>query len=156
LRQVDGDLIQLHTAIQETIDVDGAGLDGAPVDTTDRFIDQATIPFLRPDRPVTQPGISAELVSAIEKTLTVARARTSPRAELVKQVLGALETIATDATGQFASSVIAAREIYGTRPTDDGGIMPLYDALDLARIITASSVHQISVSDTVRAGVLHA
>ena len=148
LRQVDGDLIQLHTALQETIDVDNADI------SDPGFVEQATIPFLRPDRPVTQPGISAELFGAIEKTLTIARARTSPRAEIVKQILSALETIATDPSANFASAVLAARELYGTRAVDDTAIMPLYDALDAARIITASSVHQTSVPDAMRAKVL--
>jgi protein phosphatase len=149
LRQVDTDLIQLHTAIQDTMSADVE-----PASTDLRFMDQATIPFMRPDRPVTHPGISAELVSAIEDTLTIARARTSPRAELVKQILSALETIATDVSGNFAAAVLAARELYGVRSVDDAGIMSIFDALDSARIITASSVHQISVPDTLRAKVL--
>ncbi|HSD86567.1 MAG TPA: Stp1/IreP family PP2C-type Ser/Thr phosphatase, partial [Kofleriaceae bacterium] len=153
LRQVDADLIQIHTAIQETIDVTAAS---ERLDTDSQFTNQATIPFLRPDRPVSNPGISAELVTAIEKTLTIARGRTSPRAELVKQILVALETIAIDPSGNFASAVLAARELYGIRTVDDAGIMPIYDALDAARIITASSVHQISAPDLVRAKVLRA
>jgi PPM family protein phosphatase len=151
LRQVDSDLIQIHSAMQETLDTD---LDNASLDP--RFVDQATIPFLRPDRPVTSPGVSAELVGAIEKTLTIARGRTSPRAELVRQILSALEQIAIDGTGNFASAVVAAREIYGVRPVDDGGVMPVFDALDSARVITASSVHQISAPDALRAKVLRA
>ena len=152
LRQVDADLIQIHTAIQETIDTDAS----ERLDTDAQFTNQATIPFMRPDRPVTNPGISAELVTAIEKTLTIARGRTSPRAELVKQILVALETIATDPSGNFSSAVLAARELYGVRTVDDAGIMPIYDAFDAARIITASSVHQISAPDLLRAKVLRA
>jgi len=164
LRQVDGDLIQLHTALQETIDIGGleaaAGEASADVDISFTgdvpFTDEATIPFMRPDRVITNPGISAELLGAIEKTLTIARARTSPRAELVKQVLTSLQTIATDDSGNFASAVLAARELWGVRAVDDASIMQLFDALDSARIITASSVHQISVPDAVRAKVLAA
>jgi protein phosphatase len=152
LRQVDADLIQIHNAIQDTMDGDTA--DGP--DTDARFTEQATIPFLRPDRPVTQPGISTELIGAIEKTLTIARARTSPRAEVVKQILTALESIAIDVTGNFASAVLAARELYGTRNIDDTGVMTLFDALDAARIVTASSVHQTSLPDAMRAKVLRA
>jgi PPM family protein phosphatase len=153
LRQVDSDLIQIHTALQDTVQGAEAASDvGGATDM--RFMEQATIPFLRPDRPVTNPGISAELIGAIEKTLTIARARTSPRAELVKQILSSLEAIATDASGNFAASVLAARELYGTRTVDDTGIMSIFDALDSARIITASSVHQISVPDLLRAKVL--
>ncbi|HEX5059000.1 MAG TPA: Stp1/IreP family PP2C-type Ser/Thr phosphatase [Kofleriaceae bacterium] len=151
LRQVDSDLIAVHNAIQDTID---AEVDDVMSDV--RFTEQATIPFLRPDRPVTHPGISAELVSGIEKTLTIARARTSPRAELVKQILSSLETIATDTAGNFSAAVLAARELYGVRTVDDAGIMSLFDALDSARIITASSVHQTSFPDALRAKVLGA
>jgi hypothetical protein len=149
LRQVDTDLISMHSAMQDTIDGDGEVFE-----TDARFTDQATIPFLRPDRPVTNPGISAELITAIEKTLTIARARTSPRAELVKQILSALETIATDHSGNFATAVTAARELYGVRSVDDSGVMQIFDALDSARIITASSVHQTSAPDALRAKVL--
>jgi PPM family protein phosphatase len=151
LRQVDTNLIQLHSTLQERFDADTE-----PQELDSRFTEQATIPFLRPDRPVTHPGISAELVTAIEKTLTIARARTSPRAELVKQMLTALEAIATDTSGNFASAVVAAREIYGTRAVDDAAVMTLFDALDSARIITASSVHQTSAADALRAKVLRA
>lgn len=153
LRQVDGDLIQMHGAMQETIDT---VIDNASIEQDSRFVEQATIPFLRPDRPVTNSGISAELMTAIEKTLTIARGRTSQRAELVRTILGKLEHIATDDSGNFAAAVQAAREIYGTRNVDDASIMPLFDALDSARIITASSVHQISAPDATRAKVLAA
>lgn len=146
LRQVDADLIHVHAAIGETIDT-------PPPET---FLDQPTVPFLRPDRPVTHSGLNEEVLSAITKTVTIARARTSPRAELVKQILGALETIAADTSGNFAAAVTAARDLYGVRSVDDAGIMPLYDALDSVRIITASSVHQISVPDALRAKVLGA
>lgn len=163
LRQVDSDLIQLHAAVLDTLEADSADATDR-VDRTDlsdettdaRFTEQATIPFLRPDRPVTSPGISAELIGAIEKTLTIARARTAPRAELVKQVLAALETIAIDPSGNFGAAVVAAREIFGTRSLDDSSIMALFDAMDAARIITASSVQQIAVPDVLRAKVLHA
>jgi len=158
LNRVDAELIKVHAAMQETI-LDGqidTSQDSALEDTGDRFIDRPTVPFMRPDRPVSGPGVSSELIAAIEKTITIARGRTSPRAELVKQILASLETIAIDATGNFASAVIAAREIYGIRSVDDTGIMPLFDALDQARIITAASVHQISAPDAMRAKVLRA
>jgi protein phosphatase len=153
LRQVDHDLIAIHGAMQETVDT---VIDAASIDQDSRFIEQATIPFMRPDRPVTNSGISAELMNAIEKTLTIARGRTSQRAELVRAILGKLEQIATDNSGNFGAAVQAARELYGVRPVDDASITPLFDALDSARIITASSVHQISAPDATRAKVLAA
>jgi hypothetical protein len=124
--------------------------------TGERFIDRPTIPFLRPDRPVTSSGVSSEVLDAVGKTITIARARTSPRAELVKQVLASLEAIAADGAGNFATAVLAARELYGVRSVDDAGIMPLFDALDHARILTASSVHQISAGEATRAKALRA
>ncbi len=151
LRQVDTDLIQLHTASQDTIDGTEESLD-----TGDQFIDRPTIPFLHPDRVVTSSGESDEVLTAIEKTLTIARARTAPRAELVKQVLTALEAIASDGASSLATSVLAARDLYGVRTVDDNGIMPLFDALDQARILTASSVHQITVPEHIRARTLRA
>ena len=154
LNRVDAELIKVHAAMQETL-MDSISTDTELGDTGDRFIDRPTMPFLRAERQLTSPGeLNAELIGAIEKTITIARARTSSRAELVKQILGSLETIAVDATGNFASAVLAAREIYGVRPVDDTGVMPLFDALDQARIITAASVHQITASDALRAKVL--
>ena len=156
LRHAEGELIRIHTAMQETVEDVPTDADQPALDDSSRFIDQPTIPFLRPDRPVTHSGISAELVAAIEKTLTIARARTSPRAELVKQILGSLEQIASDSSGNFAAAVLSARELYGVRSVDDAGIMPLFDALDQARIVVAASVHQITASDLLRAKTLAA
>jgi serine/threonine protein phosphatase PrpC len=148
LREVEVNLISAHAAAQETLD--------QTADETPKFLDQVTIPFLAPDRPVTNTGVSAELLGAIGKALTIARARTAPRAELVKQVLSALDAIASDDAGSFGAAVIAAREIYGIRSLDEAGVIPLYDALDNARIITASSVQQIDVTPPTRALVLRA
>jgi hypothetical protein len=96
------------------------------------------------------------MLDGIHKTLTIARARTSPRAELVKQVLVALDAIASEGGGSFATAVLSARELYGIRSVDDAGIMPLFTALDQARILTAASVHQIQTSEVNRARVLRA
>ncbi|MEO8700022.1 MAG: Stp1/IreP family PP2C-type Ser/Thr phosphatase [Kofleriaceae bacterium] len=154
LRQVDTDLIQLHTVHNETLDGIGPAPEDSLNDTGDRWVDRPTIPFLRPDRPVTNSGVSVELLDAIGKTVVISLARTSPRNELVKQILSALETIASDGASNFAAAVLQARDLYGVRPVDDSGIMPLFDALDTARIIIASSVHQIHAPDHVRARVL--
>ncbi len=152
LRQVDTDLIEL-VSLNDTLE----GVSEEVVsDTGERFIDRPTIPFLRPDRPVTNSGVSSEVLDGIHKTLTIARARTSPRAELVKQVLIALDAIASEGGGSFATAVLSARELYGVRSVDDAGVMPLFDALDQARIITAASVHQIQATEANRARVLRA
>ncbi len=162
LDRVDNELIQYHAQhhdktqsvprLEPDTDVTTPELN----DSGERFfVDNPTVPFLRADRPVTSPGMNGELVTAIEKTITIARARTSHRAEHVKQILGVLEGIAVDSTNP-TSAVLAAREIYGVRPVDDTGVMPLFDALDQARIIIAASVHQISAPDALRAKVLRA
>jgi len=148
LRQIDTDLIELQTAQHEAVERPPSESD------TGGFIDRPTIPFLRPDRPVTNSGVSLEVADAVEKTMTIARARTSPRADAVKDVLGALEEVANDRGGNFATAVLKARELYGVRPVDDAGVMPLFDALDTARILAAASVHQIQATETVRANVL--
>ena len=157
LRGVDADLISLHAAMQDTIDTEQGNVALPPTEeTSSQWVNQPTIPFLRPDRPVTNSGISAELLEAITKTLTIARARTAQRAETIRTILTALETVATDASGNFATAVTAARELYGVRSVDENGIMPLYDALDQVRIIVASAVHQVSAPDLVRSKVLAA
>jgi hypothetical protein len=155
LRQVDSALIHLAAAVQDTADDASASVSESH-QTGARFMDQPTIPFLRPDRPVTGSGVSQELMTAISRTLTIARGRCAPRAELLKQILSALEVIATDTGGNFAAAVISARDLYGIRPVDDAGIMPVFDALDQARILTAASVHQIQATDPIRAQVLRA
>ncbi|MDX2093402.1 MAG: Stp1/IreP family PP2C-type Ser/Thr phosphatase [Kofleriaceae bacterium] len=154
LAQIDASLIAMHTASQAVEAVDALDTLGDP-DTGERFIERPTIPFLRPDRPVTSSGESAEVLSAIEKTLTIARARTTPRADLVKHVLMAIEALATDGNA-VANAESAARDIYGMRSVDEAGIMPLFDALDQARMISVSAVHQIQSTDPVRARVLRA
>nr|HEX4316527.1 PP2C family serine/threonine-protein phosphatase [Kofleriaceae bacterium] len=161
LRTMDADLIALQTAMQEA-DSRGEGPTAederdAGIDTGSRFIEQPTVPFLRADRPATVPGTSPEVLDAITKTLTIARARTAPRAELVREVLTALDAIAPDGGPEgLSTATTAARELYGVRPVDEAGIMPLFDALDQARIITTSSVHQIGVPDALRAKTLRA
>ena len=171
LRQIDSDLIELHGAALDTVEHDtletveplesGERSIERPGDrpserSIDRFIDRPTIPFLRPERPVTSSGESSEVLGAIAKAITIARGRLSPRAELVAQILVALETVATDSGGNFAAAVLAARELYGVRSVDNAGVMPLFDAFDKARIVAASSVHQVRASPAIRVRVLRA
>ncbi|HEY4059284.1 MAG TPA: hypothetical protein VGM39_21855, partial [Kofleriaceae bacterium] len=118
------------------------------------FIDRPTIPFLRPEREVSGSHESDEVMLAVDKTITVAIARTAPKAESVRAVLTGLQQLAGDSTGNFAAAVLAARDIYGVRTTDDVGIMPLFDALDHARILVAAAVHQIQVPLPIRARAL--
>lgn len=171
LRQIDTELVELHGAALDTIEhetvetlelVDLHDLHEAGERTgerprpSERFIDRPTIPFLRPDRPITSSGESAEVLNAIGKTIALARGKASPRAELVAQILAALETVATDNGGNFAAAVAAARELYGVRAVDNAGVMPLYDAFDKARILVAASVPQIRASQAIRVRVLRA
>jgi len=174
LRQIDADLIELHSAAQDTVEhttqeslalIDIAELtpDGearaggdARARASERFIDRPTLPFLRPDRPITSSGESAEVVAAISKTITLARGRLSPRAELVAQILVALETVANDRGGNFATAVQSARELYGVRAVDNAGVMPLFDAFDKARIVTAACVQQLRAPPAIRMRVLRA
>jgi hypothetical protein len=153
LRQVDAELIRMHAVMQQTIDAEmSQDLSGSQP----KFVDAQTIPFLRPDRPITGSGVSEELLTAIGRTITIARGRVAPRAELLKHILAALEAIATDPGTNFGTAVNSARELYGVRPVDDAGVMPLFDALDHARILTAASVQQIQATDSVRSNVLRA
>jgi len=173
LRQIDADVIELHTTAHDTMDLEtGEMIEmGETIETvevrerpserlnarpSERLIDRPTIPFLRLDRPTTSSGESAEVLNAIAKTITIARGQLSPRAELVAQILVALETIANDKGGNFAVAVLSARELYGTRSLDNAGVMPLYDAFDKARILVASSVHQVRVAQPIRMRVLRA
>jgi len=132
----------------------------ADTERVERFselsIERATIPFLRPDRPVTNAGEPAEVLSAIAQVMILARGRISPRARLLEQVLAALDNVASDSAGNFAAAVLAARELYGVRSVDNVGVMPLFDALDQARILVAASVHQLRAPQLLRVRVLRA
>jgi PPM family protein phosphatase len=159
LRQLDHDLIQLHGEALDTVEFatrEAIQLIDRPSRTSERFIDRPTIPFLRPDRPITGSGQSAEVLTAIGNAITIARSRVSPRAELLEHILQALETVAIDSAGNFAAAVLSAREIYGVRSMDESGIMPLFDALDEARLLATSSVHQLRISQSLRVRVLGA
>jgi serine/threonine protein phosphatase PrpC len=148
LRQLDRELIDLHTATMDTLE-----------DTTLESVEvpeAATLPFMRPDRPVTSSGQSSEVLNAIAKVITIARGQLSPRAELVSQILLALEAVATDSGGNFAAAVLSARELYGVRSVDNAGVMPLFDAFDKARILAAASVHQLRAPEPIRLRALRA
>jgi PPM family protein phosphatase len=159
LRHLDTELIQLHGEALDTVEVatrEAIQLIDRPSRTSERFIDRPTIPFLRPDRPITGSGQSVEVLTAIGNAITLARSRVSPRAELLEQILQALETVAVDSAGNFAAAVLSAREIYGVRSMDEAGVMPLFDALDEARGLATASVHQLRVSHPLRVRVLRA
>jgi protein phosphatase len=148
LRQADHELILLHTATTAPV----AAAD--PDDASDRFVERPTTPFVRPDRPITSSSESAEVVTAIANTLTIARAGSASRGELVAHVLSAIEATAADGDGAFPTAVIAARDLYGIRTIDEAGIMPLFEALDHARVLVTAAVHQIQASEPVRARAL--
>ena len=155
LRQVDTGLIELATAQHETFDAES--LRDSARDSGELFVDNPTMPFVRSERAATSAGAvaeSAEVMEAVAKTLTIARARVAPRAELVKQVMTALDAITLDDSGNFAAAVLAARDLYGTRSVDEAAVMPLFVALDQARMLVVSAVQQIQASEGTRARAL--
>jgi protein phosphatase len=167
LRQIDTDLIELHSVTMDTLEdtleseeiPEPAPADPAATSATssgERFLDRPTIPFVRPDRPITSSGESAELASAIAKIITLARGRVAPRAELVAQVLGALEAVVADAGANFATAVLSARELYAGRTADASGVTPLFDAFDQARLLAATSARQLRAPTTIRVRALRA
>lgn len=156
LRQVDAELVELYSATHDTIEqtTEDSGLDAA--DRGNELVDRPTVPFLRPDRAVTGTGESADVLAAIRQVVALARGRISPRARLLEQVLGVLETVVGDSAGNFAAAVLGARELYGVRSVDSAGTTPLFDALDQARILVASSVHQLRAPPAIRVRALRA
>jgi protein phosphatase len=162
LRQVDAELVELYSATHDTIEqtTEDTVLDAADraneASGFDAPIDRPTIPFLRPDRPVTGTGQPAEVEAAIGQVITLARGRISPRARLLEQVLGVLETVVGDSAGNFAAAVLGARELHGGRSVDLAGTVPLFDALDQARILIASCVHQLRTPPGIRVRALRA
>lgn len=129
---------------------------GTPAGTGEREPERPSIPFLRPDRPVTGAHVTVEIQGAIGTIIAIARGQLPPRSDLVAQILGALETVATDSAGNFSVAVLSAREIFNARNTDNVGVSPLFDALDRARILTAASVHQLYAPESIRLRALRA
>ncbi|MGE3454902.1 MAG: PP2C family serine/threonine-protein phosphatase [Kofleriaceae bacterium] len=147
LRQVDEDLVALQAA-HDTHEGGDASRDSA------RFLERPTIPLLRHDRAPTSSTEPVEVVNALEKTLTVARAATASSDDLVARVLTAIEAISADLDGHSAIAVLAARDLYGVRSVDDAGVTPLFEALDRARVLTTAAAHQVKASEIARARVL--
>ncbi|MGE0869646.1 MAG: PP2C family serine/threonine-protein phosphatase [Kofleriaceae bacterium] len=147
LRQIDEDLVLLQAA-QDTHD------GGEPSRDSARFIERPTIPLIRGDRAPTSSTEPVEVVNALDKTLTVARAAVPAGDELVIRVLTAIEAIATDLDGRSGIAAVAARDLYGVRSVDDAGMAPLFEALDRARVLTTAAAHQVKSSQTVRARVM--
>ena len=156
LRQVDAELVELYSATHDTIEQTTDEAMATADRSSERFIDRPTLPFLRPERAITGSGESAEVTSAIGKAITLARGRISPRAVLLGEVLIALENVVADRAGNFAAAVPSARELYGARTVDNAGVMPLFDALDQARILVAAGVQQLRAPTAVRVRVLRA
>jgi protein phosphatase len=154
LRQVDAELVELHSATHDTLEQTTDEAIEVPDRGSERFIDRPTLPFLRPDRATTGVGESAEVTAAIDKVFTLARARVTPREMLLGEALIALENVVADRAENFAAAVPSARELYGVRAPDQAGVMPLFDALDQARILIASSVAQLRAPAAVRGRVL--
>ena len=128
---------------------------GEPTErTSEMSMERPTTPFLRPDPPVTGAGDSAEVLNAIAQAMVLARGRISPKARLLEQVLVALDAVVSDSAGNFAAAVLAARELYATRSVDNVGVMPLFDALDQARILVVSSIHQLRARAPVQVAAL--
>jgi protein phosphatase len=155
LRRLEGELVELHGETVDTVELTTREAI-RPERTSERFIARPTIPFLRPDRPVTGSGESAEVLAAIGNVIALARGRISPRAEALEHILQALETIATDTAGNFTAVVHAAREVYGVRSVDEAGVLPLFDALDEARGLIASCVQQLRAPPALGVRVLRA
>jgi hypothetical protein len=153
LRQVDADLIELHGAAPGTIE---QTTDQTTDQTADASLDVPTLPFLRPDRPITNAGESAEVLDAITRVVTLARGQIAPPGQLLAEVLIALEAVAGDSAGNFAAAVLSARELYGVRTVDNASVMPLFDALDQVRILIAASVHQLRAPQPIRVRALRA
>jgi len=160
LRVVDAELVELYTAHHGTIEqaTEDSALDAADRSSErfDSLVDRPTVPLLRPDRAATGAGEPADVLAAIGQVITLARGRISPRARLLEQVLGVLETVVGDGAGNFSAAVLGARELYGVRSVDHAGTVPLFDALDQARILVASSVHQLRTPPGIRARALRA
>lgn len=169
LRRVEADVIALHGEAHDTREhatreaiIRGRGharessVPAGDRDSEAQLVSRPTIPFLRPDRPVTSSGLSIDVRSAIGKTITIARARISSGDAALDGAIQALETIAIDSGGNFATAVLAARQLYGVRSADDSSIMPVFDTLDEARGLVATSVRQLRASPQIAVRVLRA
>jgi protein phosphatase len=151
LRQIDSDLIELHSATMDTLE--DTTLES--VDIPEAMSDKPAVPPARADRPAGETE-SVEVVGAIAKIVTLARGRVAARDEMVVQVLAALQAVVAESGGNFATAVLSARELYGVRSVDAAGVASLFDALDRARGLVATSAHQLRAPIAVRVGALRA
>ena len=162
LRQIDNDLIELHSAAVDTIE-------DATLESVE--LPESTEPALAPpgellDKPavvVAPPVVAAsgaaeplEVAGAIAKILTAARGRLAPQDELVVQIFAALQAVVADSDGNFAAAVLSARGLHGVRSVDPTAIAPLFDAFDHVRMVVATSAHQVRMPIVVRVGAMRA
>jgi protein phosphatase len=142
LRATEEDLVELYGNAPRAPQAESSG----------RFVEQPTVPFFRESVANLQSDLSPELQGAIRSVLASARRRGEGNDQL-QQTITALEVIAND-PGGGGIAVLAARELYGVRSVDDGGISPLFEALDRARILSVTGIAALQAPDPIKARVM--
>ncbi len=142
LRATEEELVELYADAPRAPRAESSG----------RFVEQATIPFVRDSLANIQSDLSPELQGAIRSVLAAARRRAEGN-EQAKQTITALDVVTND-PGGGGIAILAARELYGVRSVDDGGISPLFEGLDRARILTVTEISALQAPDPVKARVM--
>jgi serine/threonine protein phosphatase PrpC len=139
LRAVDSEMVEIHARRQA--EVERRSSTGAT------FVDHPTIPFVSPHRAMSHDDRSPEIMGAVRGAVRGARQAASGLAnrETVMACLAAIESVAADESGT-AVAVIGARDLWGVRTVDEAGIGPLFDALERARVLVTTAVHQLTAS----------
>lgn len=120
-----------------------------------QFTEQATVPFARDSLANFHHQFAPEHVTAIRSVVAAAKQQATGLTTTT-EVLTYVEQISAEADPADVAPLYA-RELYGIRALDEGGIAPLYDALDRAQqhLITAThSMHGAAAAQVAAMRVL--
>jgi serine/threonine protein phosphatase PrpC len=141
LRQTEADLIRRHT------------LRHAAADQSGKFQESPTVPFEKARHMPAPDAASPEVRVLLQKLAQAARVAVGAAKAPARQAVdGLLQGALEPTTG--ANPAMLARELFGVRPLEESGIVPLFDALDVARTAYVAALRQHGGDEPVIAAVM--